>query len=63
MSKYISLDQDAIKRDFPEVYKKYEGIATVTAVQGVKVDLRKLTHNESVIYGDGKTFHFKLTKL
>lgn len=62
-SKYIRLDQEAIRRDFPDVYKKWEGIAMITAVPGVKVDLRKLADNESVIYGDGKTFHFKLTKL
>lgn len=62
-TKYIKLDQEAIKRDFPEVFKKYEGTHTVVAVAGTKVDLRKLNDKESIVYGDGKSFHFKLTKL
>lgn len=62
-SKYIQLDQEAIRRDFPETFKKYEGTHTVTAVPGVRIDLTKLKNNESVCYGDGKSFHFKLTKI
>jgi hypothetical protein len=57
------LDQEGIRRDYPAVFEKYEGQGhTVTAVLGVKVDLRKLAYNECVIYGDGKSFHFKITK-
>jgi hypothetical protein len=63
MSKYVKFDQEQIKKDFPEVFEKYKGIAKVEAIQGVKVDLRRLHPDESVIYGDGKSFHFKLTKL
>ena len=61
--KYLRLDQEAIRRDYPEVFKKYEGTCMVTARLGTRPDLRKLKDNEAVIYGDGKTFHFLLTKL
>lgn len=62
-SKYVSLDQEAIRRDFLEVFKKYEGTHMITAVPGTRVDLTKLKNNESICYGDGKSFHFKLTKV
>lgn len=62
-SKYISLDQEKIKKDFPQVYAKYEGTHMVTARLGTRVDLTKLNSNESIVYGDGETFHFLLTKV
>lgn len=34
----------------------------IQAVKGVNVDLRNLSSGESVCYGDGKTYHFLLTK-
>lgn len=61
--KYLKLDEEAIKLDYLDVYKKHESTHMVTPVLGTKVDLRKLKEKESVIYGDGKTFHFKLTKV
>lgn len=63
MSKYIKLDQEQIRKDFYEVFKKYEGTHMVSARLGTKVDLRKLKPNESICYGDGKSFHFLLTKV
>jgi hypothetical protein len=63
MSKYLKLDQEQIRKDFPEVFKKYEGEHMVTAVLGTRPNLQKLAKNESVCWGDGKSFHFKLTKL
>lgn len=60
---YIKIDQEAIKRDYPDFYKKWEGTHMVTPVLGTRPDLRKLKDNESVCWGDGKTFHFKLTKV
>lgn len=57
------LDQQKIKQDFPEIFEKYEGTHTVTARLGTRIDLTKLSDNQSVVYGDGKTFHFLLTKL
>lgn len=62
-SKYIKLDHEEIKKDFREVFKKYEATHTVLARLGIKVDLRKLKPNESICYGDGKYFHFLLTKV
>lgn len=62
-SKYIQLDQEAIKKDFPDVFKKYEGTHMITAVPGTRVDLTKLNDNESICYNAGKSFHFKLTKV
>lgn len=62
-NKYIKLDHEAIRRDFPEVYEKYEGQFMITAVLGTRPDLQKLKDNECVVYGDGKTFHFKLTRV
>lgn len=61
-SKYIKLDQNKIREDFPHVYERWELTHKIEAVLGVEVDLRKLAENESVLYGDGKSFHFKLTK-
>lgn len=60
---YIKLDQEKIRRDFPEVFKKYEGTHMVTARLGTRIDLTKLDKNQSVVYGDGKSFHFLLTKV
>lgn len=62
-SKYVKLDQEAISRDYADFYNKHEGTHMITAVLGIRPDLRKLKDNESVVYGDGKTFHFKLTKV
>lgn len=62
-SKYIELNQEKIRKDFPQVFAKYEGTHMVTARLGTKVDLTKLKDNESICFGDGKTFHFLLTKV
>ena len=35
---------------------------TIAKVSGVEIDLRMLKDNESVVYGDGKTFHYRLTE-
>jgi hypothetical protein len=62
-SKYLTLDQGSTKKDFPEVYEKYSATHTVTARHGTKIDLTKLEKNQSVVWGDGKTFHFLLTEI
>ena len=62
-NKYIELNQEKIKQDFPEVFKKYKGTHMITARLGTRVDLTKLAANESIVYGDGETFHFLLTKI
>lgn len=50
-TKYLKLDQEAIRRDFPDVFKRYEGTHMVTAIAGTDVDLAKLRPNESVLLG------------
>lgn len=54
-SKYINLDQQKIRRDFPEVFQKYESTHMVTAKLGTRVDLTKLDKNQSIVYGDGRS--------
>lgn len=56
------LDQERIKKDFPGVFTRYSETHTVIARQGTRVDITKLNKNESIVYGDGETFHFLLTK-
>jgi hypothetical protein len=62
MSKYIKLDLEAIRRDFPEVWAKWDKTHEITPRRGTSIILEGLKPGESVIYGDGKTFHFLLTK-
>lgn len=62
-SKYVKLDNEAIARDYASFYKKHESTHMITPVLGTSPDLRELKPNESVCWGDGKTFHFKLTKV
>jgi len=55
-----------LKENHRYIYNKYCKTHKVEkiAFDGDKgVDLRNLKDNESVIYGDGTTFYFKLTKL
>jgi hypothetical protein len=59
---YVKIDEEQVRIDYPEVFERYEDTHIVTPRKGVRVDLRKLKPNESVVWGDGKTFHFKLTK-
>jgi hypothetical protein len=62
MSKYIKLDEEAIRRDYRGFYLEKEKEYHITPVLGTDVDLRTLLPHESVCYGDGKTFHFRLRK-
>lgn len=61
-TKYLRLDLEAIRRDFPQVWAMWGDTREITPRPGTKIDLRKLGPGESVIYGDGKSFHFLLTK-
>ena len=45
------------------IEEKYKNTHTVKKRQGTEVDLRHLNENESVIWGDGKTYHYLLTKI
>jgi hypothetical protein len=53
---------DDTHADYIKVMEMYGATHDVTPVIGTQPDLRRLKSNESVVWGDGKTFHFKLTK-
>lgn len=40
---------------------KYSETHTIEPVFGTEVQLKSLKDNESVVAGDGKTYHFRLT--
>jgi len=44
-----------------QMLHQYGSSHEVEKVQGTEVDLRQLKDNQSVIWGDGETFHYKLT--
>lgn len=48
--------------DFKNVSKKYGATHKIEPVHGTKVIFKNLSDNQSVCYGDGKTYHFRLTK-
>lgn len=55
-----------IDRNDPDVAKafdKYGATHKITPRIGTEVDLRRLKPNESVVYGDGRTYYFLLTPL
>jgi len=56
------MTETELKEDYRFVYDKYFKTHKVDKVMGTDVDLRTLEDNESVMYGDGETFHFKMTK-
>lgn len=52
--------------DDPNVKKaldRYGQTHSIEAVKGTSPLLSKLKENQSVIWGDGETYHFRLTKL
>lgn len=57
------MQEEKLKKHFSHVYKKWGDTHKIEKVKGVTVDLRTLADDESVVYGDGNTFHFKLTRL
>lgn len=46
-----------------KVKAKYGETHKIEAISGTKMNLKNLQFHESVCYGDGKLYHFKLTKL
>lgn len=51
--------------DLVRTRERYGNTHTITAMaipHNKRVDLRKLKSNESIVWGDGKTFYFLLTK-
>jgi len=48
-------------QNLTDVKKRYGATHDIEAVFGTKPDLRKLMSTQSVCWGDGKTYHFRLT--
>lgn len=58
-SLFLSADDENLKK----VREKYGKTHTIEAVKGTKVVLAKLAKNQSVCWGDGESYHFRLTAL
>lgn len=46
-----------------DVAFKFGKTHKIEAVAGTKVVMSKLKNNQSVVFGDGATYHFRLTKI
>ena len=55
----LSADDENVKK----VREKYGKTHTIEAVKGTKVEMAKLAKNQSVCWGDGESYHFRLTAL
>jgi len=58
-SLFLSADDENLKK----VREKYGKTHTIEAVKGTKVVMAKLAKNQSVCWGDGDSYHFRLTEL
>ena len=58
-SLFLSADDENLKN----VREKYGKTHTIEAVKGTKVIMAKLAKNQSVCWGDGESYHFRLTAL
>jgi len=58
-SLFLSADDENLKN----VREKYGKTHTIEAVKGTKVVMSKLAKNQSVCWGDGESYHFRLTAL
>jgi hypothetical protein len=59
---YLSKDDENYKKVFEKWGKGFD-IEAIGGKRGLKIDLSKLNNNESVCWGDGKNYYFKLTKI
>lgn len=59
-TKYLRLDLEAIRRDFPQVWANWSETHEITPMMG------KMRHlyggDQFALYGDGESFYFLLTK-
>jgi hypothetical protein len=63
-SKSLPEKDNAIEKEaWESVRKRWSATHTIEKVMGTEVTLSDLEDNQSVCYGDGKTFHFRLTKI
>ena len=58
-SLFLSADDENLK----QVREKYGKTHIIEAVKGTKVIMAKLAKNQSVCWGDGESYHFRLTAL
>ena len=58
-SLFLSADDENLK----QVREKYGKTHTIEAVKGTKVIMAILAKNQSVRWGDGESYHFRLTAL
>jgi hypothetical protein len=58
-SLFLSDNDENLKK----VREKYGKTHTIEAVKGTKVVMSKLAKNQSVCWGDGESYHFRLTAL
>jgi hypothetical protein len=54
--------QKAEDEDYKKVYEKYGKTHLIEKRMGTKIDMTKLKDDESVCWGDGKSYHYLLTK-
>lgn len=55
--------QELIKdKYYQDVIKKWGKTHTIEKIMGTHVDLKNLKNGQSVCWGDGETYHFRLTK-
>lgn len=58
-SLFLSADDKNLKK----VRDLYGNTHKIEAVKGTKIDMTKLADNQSVCWGDGENYHFRLTAL
>jgi len=58
----MEISEQELKEKHRYIYDKYFNTHKIEKVMGLEIDLKSLKDDESVIYGDGETFYFKLTK-
>ena len=58
-SLFLSADDENLKK----VREKYGKTHKIEAVKGTKVVMAKLAKGQSVCWGDGESYHFRLTAL
>jgi hypothetical protein len=60
-TEFVTLQDD--DPNLVKVREKYGKTHTIEAIKGTKINLQKLSKNQSVCWGDGKTYHFRLTTI
>lgn len=56
---FLSENDENLKK----VREKYGQTHAIEAIKGTKIIMAKLAKNQSVCWGDGESYHFRLTKI